>query len=299
MLAKLVDEPFDRPGWVYEEKYDGYRILAYKEGKSVQLLSRNAKDRSESFAPIARAVAKLRPHTLLLDGEAVIFDERKISRFQLLQMGSAKLVYAVFDCLYVNGKDLRREPLTNRRAQMDKAIGGRDTKVILPSRRLAANGLDAYKAAQKKGFEGLVAKDASSPYVEARSSYWLKVKTHQEDEFIIAGYTKPEGTRQYFGALFLGAYDGENLRFIGKVGTGFPRETLASLYKKFQPLVRGKSPFTNPPRESGVTYLKPQLVGQFSYQEWTNDQKLRQPVFLGLRNDKSAHEVVIPGKESA
>ncbi len=299
MLAKLVEKPFDRPGWVYEEKYDGYRILAYKEGKEVRLLSRNAKDRTENFAPIARAVAKLAPRTLLLDGEAVIFDERRVSRFQLLQIGSAKLVYAVFDCLYVDGKDLRREPLTIRRAAMKKAIAHRDAKVILPSRRLASNGLEAYKLAQKKGFEGLVAKDEASPYVQARSSFWLKVKTHHEDEFVIAGYTKPEGTRQHFGALLVGAYEGKNLRFIGKVGTGFTRETLAMLYKKFRPLVRGTSPFTNPPREAGVTYLKPQLVGQFSYQEWTNDKKLRQPVFLGLRDDKNAREVVMPGKESA
>lgn len=293
MLATLVPQPVNRPGWVYEEKYDGDRILAYKEGDRVLLLSRNQKDRTERFPGIVAAIKALRPRTLLLDGEVVVFDRKGISRFQLLQQKGGDFVYSVFDCLFCDGKDLREQPLSARRAAWQGLIGRNPT--LRASRRLAANGLEAYRAAKRRGYEGLVAKDASSPYVEARSSYWLKVKVHQEDEFIICGYTKPTGARQHFGALLLGAYGGNALRFVGKVGTGFDVPTLAALWKRFQPLVRARSALANPPRDKGAVFIAPKLVAQISYQEWTSDQKLRQPVFLGLRDDKSAREVVMPG----
>jgi bifunctional non-homologous end joining protein LigD len=298
MLAKLVAKPFDRPGWVYEEKYDGYRILAYKEGARVTLLSRHDKDRTDTYRRVAAAIAQLSWRTLLLDGEVVAFDRRGVSRFQLLQVGKTLPVYAVFDCLYLNGRDLRRQPLYARRQQMESAMSGADPQVLMASQRLADNGIRAYELAKKKGYEGIVAKDASSAYVQARSGSWLKVKVHQEEEFVIAGYTAPAGSRQHFGALLLGAHQNGKLRFIGKVGTGFSQQTLASLYKKFQPLRRNAPPFYNPPRATGVTWLQPKLVGQFAFQEWTSDGKLRQPVFLGLRDDKRANEVVMPGEES-
>lgn len=298
MLAKLVAKPFNRPGWVYEEKYDGYRILAYKEGKRVELFSRNEKDRTNTFAAVADAVAKLPAKTLLLDGEVVRFDAKRVSRFQLLQSGNSKLFYAVFDCLYRDGRDLRREPLTERRKELEAAIARDTSGIIFASHRLGTDGLKAFELAKKKGYEGIVAKDASSIYTSSRSSSWLKVKTHQEEEFVIAGFTAPEGARLHFGALLLGAYDDGRLRFIGKVGTGFDGESLTMLFKKFQPLIRKTSPFVNPPRERDVTYLEPKLVGQFNFQEWTNDLKLRQPVFLGLRDDKDAREVKMPAKES-
>ncbi len=167
MLATLVDEPFHRPGWVYEEKYDGYRILAYREGAEVTLLSRNAKDRTATFPEVARAVGGLHSRALLLDGEVVGFDPGLVSRFQLLQQGEVPYVYMVFDCLYVDGRDLRAEPLRVRRAAVEAAIG--DTAHLFPSRRLGRNGLAAYALAEKKGFEGIVAKDESAPYVEGRS----------------------------------------------------------------------------------------------------------------------------------
>ena len=292
MLATLVDRPFHAPGWVYEEKYDGYRILAYKEGHRVTLLSRNAKDRTESFAEVTRAVGALRCRTLLLDGEVVGFDPSLVSRFQLLQQGSVPHVYMVFDCLYLDGRDLRQEPLRARRAALESAI--RDTAHLFPSRRLARNGLTAYEHAKKKGFEGIVAKDESSVYVEGRSRYWSKVKVHQQDEFVIGGYTVPGGSRPYFGALLLGAYAGPALHHVGKVGTGFSLRTLESLHRTFQPLVRKTSPFVVPPREKGATWLEPRLVAQVAYQEWTEDRKLRQPVFLGLRDDKRPEECVLP-----
>jgi bifunctional non-homologous end joining protein LigD len=291
MLATLVDEPFDRPGWVYEEKYDGYRILAYKEGKSVTLLSRNAKDRSDSFSEVARAVAKLKDDTLLLDGEVVAFDRRLVSRFQLLQQGEVPYVYAVFDCLFRNGTDLRGQALPVRRAAVESAIG--ETERLFASRRLAESGLTAYRVARKKGFEGLVAKDAAAPYVEGRSRFWLKVKVHQEEEFVIGGFTAPGGTRAYFGALLLGAYSGKEFVYVGKVGTGYTEKILRELHGRLAPLARRAPTFVNPPREKGATWVAPRLVAQVSFHEWTDDQKLRQPVYLGLRDDKKPEEVIL------
>ena len=295
MLATLVPEPFHRAGWVYEEKYDGYRILAYKEGRNVTLLSRNAKDRTESFSAIARAIAALPDRTLLLDGEAVAFDRKLVSRFQLLQQGDVPLVYAAFDCLYRNGRDLRSEPLPVRRRAMEEAIG--DADHLLPSRRLDANGLKAYATATKKGWEGLVGKDPAAPYCEGRSTRWLKVKIKQEEEFVIGGYTSPAGSRSHFGSLLLGAYRGRDLHYVGRVGTGFTSKTLSALHRKFQPLVRAKSAFVVPPRIKDATWIAPYLVAQVAFQEWTDDQKLRQPVFYGLRDDKKASEVLLPGSK--
>ena len=140
----------------------------------------------------------------------------------------------------------------------------------------------------------MVAKDLSSPYVEGRSTEWLKVKVHQEDEFVIAGFTRPAGARQHFGALLLGAYDKGKLRYVGKVGTGFDQKTLAALYRKFQPFVRSQPTLWDPPREKDVVFLAPRLIAQISFQEWTADMKLRQPVFLGLRDDKRPQDILLP-----
>ena len=292
MLAKLVDKPFDKPGWVYEEKYDGYRLLAYKEDGRVTLMSRNALDRTKNYPEVATAIAKLKPKTLLLDGEVVVFDKVKVSRFQLLQQGAGRRVYATFDCLYVNGEDLRREPLAQRRAELEKVVG--TDGALLLSRRLARNGMEASAVARKRGFEGMVAKDAGSPYVEGRSAYWLKVKVAHEDEFVIAGYTAPDGSCQYFGALLLGTYQNGKLLYLGRVGAGFDPKTLGSLHAKFAPLAKDKTEVADPPRERGVTYLAPRLVAQISYKELTADRNLRQPVFLGLRDDKDPKQVGMP-----
>ncbi len=281
---------------MYEEKYDGFRILAYKEGDRVSLMSRNDIDRVARFPQIAAAVKALKSHTLLLDGEAIVVDRKGVSHFQLLQQDNEQAIYAVFDCLFRDGKDLRKQPLSARRVAMDEAIGS--GKILIPSHRLAANGLEAYKVAQKKGYEGVVAKDLSSAYVESRSSSWLKVKVHQEDEFVIGGFTAPAGSRKHFGALLLGVYSGGKLHFVGKVGTGFNEDTLSALYKKLHPLVRSKPAFVDPPRAKGVTFIEPKLVAQISYQEITEDNKLRQPVYLGLRDDKKSREVSLPEAQS-
>jgi bifunctional non-homologous end joining protein LigD len=225
-------------------------------------------------------------------------------------LGAGKSVFAVFDCLYKDGQDLRRRPLSERRVVLEESLAPNKlpaktrnkssqnkvvpNKVIVPSSRLASDGLEAYRLAIQRKFEGLVAKDLASPYVEGRSGFWLKVKVHQEDEFVIGGFTEPSGSRSHFGALLLGAYDGGKLHYVGKVGTGFNEQSLGMLFKKFRPLVRQQSPFVDPPRDRDVTFLAPKLVAQISYQEWTSDKKLRQPVFLGLRDDKRPQDVRMP-----
>ena len=294
MLATLVPEPFHKSGWVYEEKYDGDRILAYKEGARVHLFSRNAKDHTAALAEIAGAIGALPYRTLLLDGEVIALDSHGVSRFQLLQRRTVDPRYAVFDCLYKDGRDFRGDPLSARRDILEAVLDAAG-KVLFPSKRLVENGLAAYRIAKQRGYEGIVAKDSSALYIEGRSTKWLKVKVRHEDEFVIVGYTPPSGKRKYFGALLLGGYRKGKLHYVGKVGTGFSESTLAMLHKRFKPLVRAQPALVDPPREKDVTWLAPRLVAQISFQEWTADGKLRQPAFLGLRDDKSAREVLLPG----
>ncbi|HUN63750.1 MAG TPA: non-homologous end-joining DNA ligase [Candidatus Sulfotelmatobacter sp.] len=290
MLATLVSAPFARPNWIFEEKYDGVRILAYKEGNRVSLLSRNAIERTEHYPEIVQAVQKLKAATLLLDGEVVVFDRKGVSRFQLLQQGKGSPEYAVFDCLYHDGTDLRREPLANRRKILESVLP-REGRLRL-SAILAPDGLKAFRIASQRGFEGLVGKNLSSIYESRRSREWMKVKVHREQEFVIGGFTKPKGSRLEFGALLLGVYDKKSLRYVGKVGTGFDSEGLRNLRHLFHPLIQQKSAFGEPPNERDVTFLKPELVAQISFTEWTADGKLRHPVYLGLRDDKRAREVL-------
>jgi bifunctional non-homologous end joining protein LigD len=290
MLATLVDAPFTRPEWIFEEKYDGVRMLTYKEGPHVSLLSRNAIDRTQRYPQVAEAVCKMKADTLLLGGEIVIFDAKGVSRFQLLQRGDGDAEYAVFDCLYCNGKDLRREPLAARRRTLTSAV--KPGRYLRVSAQLSSDGLEAFRVAGKRGLEGVIGKNLHSRYESQRSEEWLKVKTHQQQEFVIGGFTEPKGSREDFGALLLGVYVEGSLHFGGKVGTGFDDQTLRDLRRKFQPLIRSRSPFVEEVAKGrDVTYLKPRLVAQISFTEWTSDHKLRHPVYLGLRDDKSVKEV--------
>ena len=291
MLATLVDKSFHLPGWIYEEKYDGIRILAYKEGTHVSLITRNNIERTERYPEVAAAVGKLKPQTLLLDGEVVVFDKQNVSHFQLLQQGKSPVKYAVFDCLYRNGKDLRNAPLRERRETLTELLRGGGTGTIVLSAELAANGLKAFEVAKKRKLEGLVAKNLESKYVGKRSREWLKVKVNRESEFVIGGYTKPSGSRQYLGALLLGVYEGNKLRYAGKVGTGFDTKTLRTLSEQLKELKQQKSPFADEVREKNATFVRPKLVAQIAYTEWTKDGRLRHPAFLGLRDDKAPHEV--------
>jgi bifunctional non-homologous end joining protein LigD len=293
MLATLVPAPFSRPNWHFEEKYDGVRMLAYKQGTKVSLVSRNLIDRTARYPHIASAIAALPRNTLLLDGEVVVMDPGNVSRFELLQQGRSLPRYVVFDCLYEDGLDLRKTPLIMRRQRLEQTIQA--SGPLLLSTVLGTDGIRAFQAAARRGLEGIVGKNLSSAYVERRSTEWLKVKTHREQEFVIGGYTPPAGSRQYFGALLLGVYSGSRLQYVGKVGAGFNQEILASLHRKFQRLIRRRSPFSAEVRERDATFLSPRLVAQVSFTEWTADGKLRHPVYLGLRDDKKPTDVFREG----
>jgi len=291
MLATLVDAPFHEPGWVYEEKYDGIRIIAVKQGKRVQLLTRNDIDRTADFPAVAAAIAALPAPSLMLDGEVVVFDAHGISRFQLFGGdGRRQPVYVVFDLLFARGRDLRARSLAERREALQAEV--RPHGPLRLARRLAADGFKAFEIARARGLEGIVAKDAASAYESGRRSMaWRKVKVRAEEEFVIGGYTAPAGARAHFGAILVGAFEGDRLRYAGKVGTGFTTRTLAALAARFAPLARDSSPFADAPRARDVTWLAPRLVAQIGFMERTGDGRLRHPVFLGLRDDKDAHEV--------
>jgi bifunctional non-homologous end joining protein LigD len=293
MLATLVPEPFERAGWVYEEKYDGIRALAWRRGGRVRLFSRNLLELGAEFPEICRALEQLPGGDLVLDGEIVAFDARGVSRFQLLQRRGddrrARPRFVVFDCLEREGGGLLRKPLSERRELLEALVPRRG--VVMRARRLGQDGLAAYRIAQERGFEGIVAKDASSPYEPGRRSRsWLKVKSRRESEFVVGGYTPPAGSRLHFGALLLGLFEGRALRYVGKVGAGFSAATLTSLAAQLQALHSERSPFVPEPRERGARWVRPRLVAQVAFAEWTADGKLRQPVFLGLRRDKRASE---------
>lgn len=294
MLATLVLEPFTRAGWVYEEKYDGIRALAYRRAGRVQLFSRNLKELTAEFPAVAKELADLPGGDFILDGEIVAFDSKGISRFQLLQRramgGHVNPVFAVFDCLEVDGKTILNSPLRERRRALEQLLAGQGQSLML-SRRLPADGDATFSLAKKKGWEGVVAKDDSAPYRPGlRSGSWLKIKCRKESEFVIGGYTAPAGGRLYFGALLVGLYAGEKLRFAGKVGTGYSEGVLASLAGKMGRLRMASSPFEPEPRVHGAVWVRPKLVAQIAFEEWTADGKLRQPAFLGLRDDKEPTE---------
>lgn len=294
MLASLSKEMVSGPEWVYEEKYDGIRAVAYRDGDRVRLLSRTGQDLTAGFPAIVGALRTLPDPDFVLDGELVVFDTSGVSRFQLLQRRGIDLrtrtLYAVFDCLRSEGRDLLRRPLEERRARLLELIPRR-VGPLMPSRRLPRDGERALATAREKGWEGVIAKLASSLYEPGvRSRAWLKVKVRGESEFVIGGYTPPQGSRTEFGALLVGLYDDGKLRYTGKVGTGYTQDTLRDLGAKLESLRTDESPFDPPPRVAGAIWVKPRLVAQLVYAEWTADGKLRQPAFLGLRTDKKPEE---------
>lgn len=291
MLATLSTEIPTGPSWVFEEKYDGIRALAYRTNKKVRLLSRNELDLTAGFPGIAAAIAALPGGDLVLDGELVIFDPKGVSRFQLLQRRGAagRSEYAVFDLLELDGVPLLARPLKERRAALEGFLPrGRDLRL---SRRVGKNGEKALKSAQEKAWEGIIAKDETSRYEPGvRSRAWLKVKVRKQSEFVIGGFTAPAGSRAHLGALLVGLYDGTRLRYAGKVGSGYTGESLQDLATRLAPIHSATSPFADAPRLKDATWVKPKLVAQVAFAEWTADGKLRQPVFLGLRRDKAPRE---------
>ncbi len=302
MLATLVDAPFDRDGWSFEVKWDGFRSLAMIRRGKVRLVSRNGNLQNARFPTVAAALSGL-PVDAVFDGEVVAVDSQGRSDFQALQnsirAGGGRILYYVFDVLYAEGRDLRPLPLRRRRAILEKLLPR--PGVIRLSESIEKKGVAYFRAAQKLGLEGIVAKDLQSPYRPGlRTGEWLKVKTQKRQEAVIGGFTAPRASRGYLGSLVLGAYDRGRLLWIGNVGTGFNENSLRELSQKLRPLVSPRSPFANEVRSNTpATWVKPLLLCEVKFSNWTSDGVMRQPVFLGLREDKSPRDVVIERAEAA
>ena len=292
MKAVLTDERFSDPAWIYERKLDGIRCLATKGDKRVDLRSRNDLSLNGRFPEVAAALEADPATNLVLDGEVVAFDGPQTSFSRLQQRGEhpTPVFFYVFDILRDGGEDVTKEPLRERKARLRKALAFDDPIRFTTHRN--GDGEAFYKEACRKGWEGLIAKRADAPYTHGRSRDWLKFKCSAEQELVIGGYTAPRGSRTDLGALLLGYYDDGELRYAGKVGTGFTRETLHDLAAKLAPLKRDGSPFADEVRERTATWVEPELVAQVGFSEWTPDHRLRHPRFLGLRDDKAAREVV-------
>jgi len=301
MLATLSKSVVSGPEWVFEEKYDGIRAVAERRGAKVTLRSRTGQDLTGGFAEIVDAIRALPRADLVLDGELVVFDRAGVSRFQLPQRRGVdprtRPVYVVFDLLRVDGRDLRAQPLGERRRRLLEILPKR-AGPLMPSRQLRGDGESALAVARDKGWEGVIAKLRDSPYeIGQRSTAWRKVKVRGEAEFVIGGYTPPQGSRAEFGALLVGMFDGPKFRYTGKVGTGYTQETLRDLGARLRKLRTDEPPFDPVPRMKDATWVRPELVAQVAYAEWTADGKLRQPAFLGLRTDKTPEEVTWARRE--
>jgi bifunctional non-homologous end joining protein LigD len=287
-LAKLVSEAPEGDEWLHEQKFDGYRIVAVKTGAAVQLLSRRFKDWTAEFPAVAAAVAKLKLANVILDGEVCVLLPDGRTSFQGLQNRAGDLVYYVFDRI-----DLAHQPLEARKRELAELVGTKQTGVIRYSDHVIGRGGEFFAVACKRGLEGIVSKRRDSLYSGGRGGAWLKTKCISRQEFVIGGYTDPEGARTHVGALLVGYYEGETLRYAGKVGTGFTQKLLVELKKRLDPLEQPTCPFVPPPpRRAGSHWVKPELVGEVAFSEWTGDGHLRHPSFQGLRADKLARDVV-------
>jgi bifunctional non-homologous end joining protein LigD len=301
MLATLSHGFPPDEGWVFERKFDGERCLAFCTPGSVRLLSRNEKTLNNHYPELAEALAGVKTE-MVLDGEVVAFDGENTS-FEKLQarMGAndpelarasgVEVFYYVFDLPHFASYDLTGLALLDRRSILRRALSFRGPVRFSEHRR--GNGQSLLKEACRQGWEGIIAKDTSARYVHARSSYWLKLKCVAEQELVVGGFTEPQGARYGFGALLVGYYEGGKLRYAGKVGTGYSDETLRRLEQRLRQLERETSPFAVGDLPRGeVHWVEPKLVAQVGFAEWTSDGHLRQPRFLGLRQDKPARQVV-------
>ncbi|GAA0533088.1 DNA ligase D [Chitinophaga japonensis] len=296
-MATLVDEAFSREGWLFEPKWDGYRAIADVRNGKADLYSRNNISFNKDYVPIVKAVEKI-AHSVVLDGEVVVLNSKGVSDFQALQnyktTGKGKLTYVVFDLLYLNGEDLLQMPLIERKTLLQEVVRQLNDKTVLYSDHVLTDGEKLLKKATGKGWEGIIAKKTDSQYEENRRTMsWLKMKILNQQEAIICGYTAPRGSRKKLGALVLGVLDDKGgLRYIGHCGGGLNGAMINLLYEKLQPLRQRTSVFkekikTNMP----VTWVKPVLVCQVKFSSWTEGGHLRQPIFLGLREDKPVQEV--------
>lgn len=311
MKAKLASESPPDGDWIYELKFDGFRAIALKNGSEVELRSRSGKDLTQKFPEIARAVAGLPVDDAVLDGEIVALDEKGRSSFQLLQafeLGEQRppICFYVFDLLHLGRSDLRGESLTERKSQLQDLLRGVPDPIRF-SATIDGDPNQLLAEVKARGLEGLIGKLRDSTYESGRrSGAWIKLKCVNEQEFVVGGYTPPQGTRKYFGAILVGYFEDGRLKFAGKVGTGFNTTLLRVLHGRFEKLRRAECPFANLPEKTGgrwtqnvtpaemrrCTWLNPEIVCEVKFTEWTRDGKLRHPVFIGIREDKEARSVV-------
>ena len=300
MLATLTEHYFSDPGWLYERKLDGERVLARRVDGRVRLLSRTGRDLTGSYPEVAEALAVAGPD-VIVDGEVVAFEGNRTSfarlqrRMQLTDPAAARrtgvaVYYYAFDVLHAGGYDLTGAPLRERKSLLRRVVRFAD-----PVRYTAHRNRDgeAYREhACRHGWEGVIAKRAGAPYRPGRSRDWLKFTCVTEQEFVVGGFTEPRGSRTGLGALLVGYYDGDRLRYAGKVGTGYDQRTLRELRERLDGLATDGSPFAGNPRERGVHWARPELVAEVGFTEWTTDGLLRHPRYLGLRRDKDPRDVV-------
>lgn len=298
MLASVSEKPFDDDEWIFENKYDGYRTIAVINPQQVDLFSRNELSFNANFKPIAEELKQI-DHTVVLDGEIVVENDAGRADFQLLQnymkTGIGNLKYYVFDLLNLDGNLITELSLLERKELLKILFNKYPFSNVSYSEHTVGDGIKQFEKAVKNKTEGIIAKRADSTYtINRRSTNWLKIKTANEEEAIIIGITEPRNSRKYFGALLLGQYDGKKLQYIGKCGTGFTESTLKDLYTKLKPLFTAKSPLDEKiPIRDKIQWVNPKVVCQVKFSEWTQDQHLRHPVYLGIRIDKKAEEVFL------
>jgi bifunctional non-homologous end joining protein LigD len=303
MLATLAKHAFSDPAWVFEPKLDGQRSLLWRRRSTVRLITRNEKDRTSHYPDLVDALLHHDSPPLIADGEIVAFrgkvtsfarlqERMQNSRPSAAQIAAVPVYFYLFDLIWFDGYDLSALPLLARKSVLDQVVTFEDP--VRYSQHLEEDGEVAFRAACANGWEGLIAKRAASPYTRARSTDWLKFKCVNEQEFVIVGWTEPHGSRSGLGALLVGYYEDGELRFGGKVGTGFGQRELAMLTRRLAPLEQPAPPVAETKGQSrkGVHWVRPELVAQVGFGEWTPDGKLRHPRYLGLRDDKRPEQVV-------
>jgi bifunctional non-homologous end joining protein LigD len=299
-LATLVKEPPTGDEWLHELKFDGYRMLCHLNRGKVRFWSRNGKDWTEKFPNLAKALKSFPAATAILDGEVVVVDKRGRSSFQKLQQsmkgGDSAFVFQIFDLIYLDGFNITRTPLRQRKAILGELLAAGEAKGPLRySDHVEGNGVQFFKQACEYGIEGIVSKLADSPYESTRNRNWLKTKCIKRQEFVIAGYTPSKKGFPGFGSLILGVYDKGKLVYSGRVGTGFSIKQRLELQKKLNQISQPSMPFAVKPKDPGLRdahWAKPKLVAEVEFTEWTADGSIRHPSFQGLREDKKPTEVV-------
>jgi bifunctional non-homologous end joining protein LigD len=296
MFATPGKNSFDDKDWLFEIKWDGFRAVAEWDKKSLKFYSRNGLSFAGKYPVIAKALTKLKDK-LVIDGEIVALNDEGRPDFQLLQQygdhPESQVIYYVFDLLFLNGKDVRGLPLTERKKLLRKSLSKSQKGVVRYCDHVTTKGNAFFKKTASLGLEGMIAKKANSKYYSGvRTGEWLKIKNHNTREAVIAGFTEPRRSRKHFGALVLGEYRDGQFTYIGHTGTGFTNDVLKELWQQMRPLITTKSPFTEKTKvNSPVSWLRPRLVCQVKFAERTREGLLRQPVYLGLREDKKAKEV--------